>query len=308
MPSPYKIEDCEKITLINPSKWMLQGYSKAGERTGFLLNPIKVLLDAGMTTSIIPNAAVITHSHCDHTLNLPLIFNGRQNKVKGQEKMLGRPVYLPEACLKPIQKLMEGVIMLSDNDIDTLNLRNKIDFTNPEEIHRRQGYHPIVVKPNQILTIPGIPNIKMEVLQAYHNTESLGYGFSSIKNKLKPEYQKKGKDEIMKARKNGEEINYSVITPEVLFFCDSTIDNFSKHTEWIKYPVIICECTGFPEKHAIDSMTAKYHTHLNQLEPIMKQYTDKQWILAHSSSSIKQDILEKHEERLKKEGLNIIIL
>ena len=27
----------------------------------------------------------------------------------------------------------------------------------------------------------------MEILKAYHNTESLGYGFSSIKNKLKPE-------------------------------------------------------------------------------------------------------------------------
>jgi ribonuclease BN (tRNA processing enzyme) len=306
--NPYKIENCEKINLVNPSKWTLQGHSKAGERTGFLLHPIKVLLDAGMITSSIPNAAVITHSHCDHTLNLPLIFNGRQNKVKGQEKMLGRPVYLPEACLKPIQRLMEGVIMLSDNDFDIIKYRTKIDFTKPEEIHRRQGYHPIVVKPNQIIEIPGLNNIKMEILQAYHNTESLGYGFSSIKKKLKLEFQKKSREEIIQARKNGEEINYSIIIPEVLFFCDSTIDNFSKHTEWIKYPVIICECTGFPERHTVDSMTAKYHTHLNQLEPIMKQYADKQWILVHSSSSIQQDILKKHEERLKTEGLNIKIL
>ena len=197
--NPHKIENCEKINLSNPSKWALQGYSKAGERTGFLLHPIKVLLDAGMNTSIVPTAAVITHSHCDHTLNLPTIFTERQNKVKGQEELLGRPVYLPEACVKPIQRLMEGVIMLSDND--TINYRQEIDFTKPEEIHKRQGYLPIVVKPNQIIDIPGLKNIKMEILQAYHNTESLGYGFSSIKNKLKPEFQKKGKEAIRRGRK-----------------------------------------------------------------------------------------------------------
>ena len=39
---------------------------------------------------------------------------------------------------------MEGVIMLSDND--TINYKQEIDFTKPEEIHKRQGYLPIVSK------------------------------------------------------------------------------------------------------------------------------------------------------------------
>ena len=81
--NPHKIENCEKINLSNPSKWSLQGYSKAGERTVFLLHPIKVLLDAG-NTSIVPTAAVITHSHCDHTLNLPTIFT--EDKIKLRDK------------------------------------------------------------------------------------------------------------------------------------------------------------------------------------------------------------------------------
>lgn len=303
MSHPGKIEDCAKISLENPSHWSIQGYSKAGDKTGFMLHPLKIMLDAGMTTSQIPHAIVMTHSHCDHSLNLPTILTGRQRPVKGQEGLCGKPVYLPESCLQPIQRLMEGVILLSDND--TGNENPYVNFKNPEEIHRRQGYHPIVVKSYQKIKIPGIKNIEMEILPAYHNTESVGYGFSSLKNKLKPELHKLGKEGIIAARKRGEEINIEVTIPEVLFFCDSKIDNFTKHDEWQKYPVIMAECTGFPEKHTIESMTAKFHTHLLQLEPVMERFKDKQWILTHTSSSLKNDDLEKEETRLREKGINV---
>jgi ribonuclease BN (tRNA processing enzyme) len=81
----YLIEQCEKIELKNPSKWNIQGYSKAGERTGFLLNPLKITLDAGVNSFINPIASVITHSHCDHTLSLPTLYSRRKsrNKIRG---------------------------------------------------------------------------------------------------------------------------------------------------------------------------------------------------------------------------------
>lgn len=45
---PYLLENCKEVTLPCPAKWSLQGHSKAGERTGFWLNPLKVVLDAGV--------------------------------------------------------------------------------------------------------------------------------------------------------------------------------------------------------------------------------------------------------------------
>ena len=179
----YLIEHCDKIELKNSSKWNIQGYSKAGERTGFILNPLKVTLDAGVTTFINPIATVLSHSHCDHILSLPTMYSRRKsrNKIKGQEHLLGRPIYMPEGCEEPIQKLMEAIIMLSDNDPNV----PRIDLSNKENIWIRQGYNPIIVKPNEHIPLYGVANVYLEILKAYHNTETIGYGFYSIKKKLK---------------------------------------------------------------------------------------------------------------------------
>lgn len=302
--SKAQIDDCEKITLENPGKWTLQGYSKAGDRTGFLLHPLKILLDAGMSTNQIPNAVLISHSHCDHTLALPLILTGRHKPVKGQEKLLGRPVYMPNDCLVPIQRLMEAVIMLSENDAATIK-SNYVNLLSQEYIYRRQGYQPQVVRKGQIFQIPAIKNVEVEVLKAYHNTECFGYGFISIKKKLKAKFQQLGKDAIIAAKKAGEEINDTIKVPEFLYFVDSTIQNLTQQTEWQKYPVITAECTGFPATHPVESMTARHHSHLSLIEPIMAQWTDKQWILIHTSSTIKNDRLQEEEIRLREKGINV---
>jgi hypothetical protein len=44
---PHLIEHSYSGELPNPAKWTLQGYSRAGERTGFFLSPINILLDSG---------------------------------------------------------------------------------------------------------------------------------------------------------------------------------------------------------------------------------------------------------------------
>ena len=68
------------------------------------------MLDAGMTTSQL-HAIVMTHSHCDHSLNFPTILTGRQRPVKGQEGPLWKTSLFARICLLPIQRLMEGVIL-----------------------------------------------------------------------------------------------------------------------------------------------------------------------------------------------------
>lgn len=310
--NPHYIENCNTIYLNNPSNWHIKGYSKAGERTSFMLYPLKILLDAGVMTKIAPKAIVITHSHTDHTYNLPNILNNGENIIKGQEQLTGKPVYMPKTCIEPIELLMKSVIMLSNRITTNNNINNKIDdksrmelMNNSEYIHKKKKYHPIEVKPGDLFNIPGIPNIKMEILQAYHSTECVGYGFTSIKRKLKEEYHGKNKDIIIDAKKKGLQIDEETSVPELLYFCDSTIKNFTDHDEWKKYPVIMCECTGFPETHDADVVMSRYHTHLEQLEPIIKANKNINWILIHTSCLVDKEILDKHEKRLKNENINI---
>lgn len=295
----HSIESFNKIQLRNPSNWSIQGYSKAGERTGFILHPLKITLDAGVNTFIEPVATVITHSHCDHTLSLPTLYSYRKKKLKGQEELFGRPIFMPKACELPVQKLMEAAILLSDNNPKI----EKLDLSIKENIWKRQGYQPIIVKPDEHYPIYGIPNLYVEILQAYHNTETVGYGFYTKKRKLKKEYQNKTKQEIIDAKKNNMEIDTEVINYEVVYFCDSTIHNLEYHYEWKKYTVIICECTEFPEKHNVENY--RDHTHLTSLERILKLNNTKQWILIHTSSAVKKDIILQHENRLRKCNINV---
>ena len=297
----YKLEQHERYFLNNPSKWSIQGTSKAGERTGFLLSPLKIILDGGVTSSIKPLAVFNTHSHCDHTLALPTLFGPRLNPIKGQEELIGRPLYLPKNAEFPIQKLMESAVYLSDNNPE---FEDNIDYAIKENVWKRQGYQPMVVKPMDIFRVPGIEKFQVEVLKAYHNTESIGYGFSTINNKLKKEYIDTTSQQKIEAKENGIVITDEILTPELVFFCDSTIDNLKKHDEWKKYPVIISECTGFPEmKNYLSNNTP--HTYLYEIEEVIREHRDKEWILIHSSSSSKRVDLDKHQERLNQDGLKV---
>jgi ribonuclease BN (tRNA processing enzyme) len=299
----YNLENCPKFQLDNPSKWTIQGTSKAGERTGFLVHPLKIVLDGGVVTAIKPIAVFNTHSHCDHTLALPTIFGPRLIKIKGQEHLIGRPLYLPSMAEKPIEKLMEAAILLSDNDptYDT-----NVDYSIKENIWKRQGYQPMVVKPNDKFLVPGLKNIQVEVLKAYHNTETLGYGFSTFRKKLKKEYSNKTSQQLIQLKKDRIEITEIINCFEFVFFCDSTIENLTKHDEWKQYPVIICECTGFPEMKKIDKNCP--HTYLDDLEIIIKENREKQWILIHSARSITSEILMNHQNRLLSDGLNVLFI
>ena len=228
--SPHLIEDCSQYSLCNPSKWVIRGHSKAGERTGFILENVpggNILLDAGMNSTKNIVCACLTHSHCDHNLELPKYFSGRKvdsAPIKGQKHLCGRPVLMPESCVNSIQKLLEAVIALSNNEVI---------ITKPEDIWKQQDF-------------------------------------------VDKDGKSVDKAIILQAKKNGLDITDKIDIPELAFYCDSTIENLKNHSEWKKYPVIMCECTGYPEKHTVEGIRDKTHTHLDELMPIMLENKDKQ--------------------------------
>lgn len=308
---PCRLEQCIEKKLDNPSNWTIQGASRAGERTGFFIKELKVILDCGLASYRNSVAVLIGHSHADHTLSLPMLISRRQTKVKGQEHLRGTPVFCPEKIMYKIHLLNRAVYELSYDDTN----EERANKTTLEEIEIRQGYHLIGVKPepNVYIDIPGIDNIKMEILQAYHSEQNcVGYGFNKTTKKLKDEYShlkgtKEGGQEIKRLKAEGIEIMEEKLIPELVYFCDSSIHNLSDHDEWKKYPVIMCECTGYPDYQTPEQMTEREHSHLDLLKPIMMENKDKQWILIHASMSVPKTYLEEKEKELQEEGLNIII-
>lgn len=302
MSSPHLLEDCPRLPLSNPSQWSLSGHSRAGERTGLWLHPLRLALDAGVVTRRAPAAVILSHSHYDHTSALPqLVYRSRgQLQPPGQEGLCGRPVVMPREAEAPVQRLMEGVMALSRGEATTMERMPR------EEVWRVQGYHPIPVSQGDQLTIPGLDRVRVRVLAAYHTAPSLGYGLSTIKRKLRREWRGADKEEILAARKAGEEVTEEVLVPELAFFCDSTVENLTLHQEWKEYPVVVVECTGYPSHHTTTSHVG--HTHLSQLEEVMVEGREKHWVLIHASTSLRDQELAREEARLRSRGVHVDIL
>jgi hypothetical protein len=100
----------------------------------------------------------------------------------------------------------------------------------------------------------------------------------------------------------------TVFNPELAFFCDSTIQNLSDETEWKKYPVIVCECTGLDADKLNSGRDYDCnHTSINKLKPIMLDNIDKKWLLIHVSMGCSDERIRQIETELINEGINVKI-
>jgi len=277
--SPNLLEHCIERTLNNPAKWTLQGHSKAGERTGFWLNPLRIVLDAGVVTNRHPNAIFITHSHVDHSWNLPWIY-GARTPLKGYENLQGRPVFAPKSAWPMLTQLEHACHNLSVGFMEDL-----------PTIMVEQRVAPFLVGCGETLTdIQGLKGIVVETLQCYHPAETVGYGFSIEVQKLKAEFSSLTGKEIGLLKKKGTEVTDKKIEPQLIFFGDTTVESLDNHEEWKKYPVIVIEFTK-----------AIGHMHWDSLVPYIEKHQEISWVLIHSSQSLTDIQLRTFEKEVKEQ-------
>ena len=60
-------------TIPNVGEIELNGYSRSSFRTGFILKPWGIYMDAGVPSEMCANIILITHGHYDHIASLPSI-------------------------------------------------------------------------------------------------------------------------------------------------------------------------------------------------------------------------------------------
>ena len=291
---PSRIEQCLQRKIRNG--WTLQGHSKAGERTCFYIDPLNICLDAGLNTYKGVKGILISHMHSDHSQEWIHLLNRRKEPVKGQEEEIGRPVYFPESGYDSITGLYYANQRCGSGKKATMKYDESF-------LHNRM-INPIKIKVGDVFKFPGLGDIWVEVLPAYHSVDSVGYGIFAKRNKIKPEYlalskskKKEDKAKFIEMRKNPD-ISLTEMTdiPQLMFFSDSTIDNLTKHEEWKKYPTIMVECTGFDEVSDADTIYERQHTHWDHLFPVMKENKDKEWIVIHTTFGINNDVIDKYQK------------
>ena len=264
--------EIEPYKLVKTNK-TIQGYSIAGLRTNFFIQP-DLMLDAGISAPFSPKYILITHGHGDHIANLPFHLYVK-NKDSPPIK-----IFCPIEITKLIDNYIQSMFKLSDAD--------------PTMV--AHGYEIIGVDENTPeieITLGKQPHL-LEFFKCVHSVPCVGYGISVIKNKLKQEYTGLKPDEIKKIKFSGIEITEKVIEKEFYFSGDTTHELFEldKGKKILSYPNIIIECSFVLEEdlsHAIE----KKHMGWSNLKPYIQSNPNINWILTHFSQKYKKIQVEE---------------
>ena len=221
--APHRLENCRSCK-IPGTKWTLQGHSRAGERTGFIVPELKLVLDAGVPSMKSPLTICVTHTHTDHTTALQDLIP-REAKVNVLAPVEAWPAL--EYYLNAVQSLADGVLITDRKD-------NKmfVDAIIPHEM-----------KPGALVEV-NKRSIHIEAFACKHRVPCLAYGISSARRKLRSDLQGLPGKDIAKLREQGEDVTEAVTIPQFIFFGDTTHEALENEEVW-KYPVVIIECTNF---------------------------------------------------------------
>jgi ribonuclease BN (tRNA processing enzyme) len=246
--------------------YKLKGFSRGSLRTGFILFPHKIFLDAGVPTPIKPNLILITHSHQDHIDSLYThLIDTKKISVISNIKLIPLLQDYLDAC-------------------KSLNCMNKKKFTNWQP-------KPII---NQTIVTVNSVKINIEAIHLDHEVECFGYGISQVRTKLKSEFIGKSQEELNNLALNTE-LSIEYLYP-ILFFCGDMGFTSLESLPYEKYNLFVIECTFLDDAH-INEAINKQHLHINHLLPIVEKYKKIKFIFIHFSCRYSKKELKEYSKK-----------
>lgn len=282
------------IKLNAYSSLQVCGYSRAAHRTGIEIKGLDILLDAGLDVQKSYSHIFITHQHLDHCIYLPQYTMNIDNPDKGIT------VISTENILNNIKGYLCEALRMSKNIPQeiTHDVILKIASTT---------FNPI--NSDQIYTFNnGREQWLVKSIKCYHGIDSIGFGFSVKKNKLKEQYLQLSGVEIKKLKELNVEITQEIITPIFIFLGD-TNKKILETKEIYEYKTIIVECTYIYDDE-IDLAKINKHMHWLEIKEYIKKYNTIQFILIHFSMKYKKEEIIKffQEQKILNNIKNIDIL
>jgi len=261
----------------------LTGYSRAADRTFFYIPELRIGLDAGTCAGLQPEFVFITHSHIDHSKEVPWMALREQ----------GVHIHCPEAVRHRMENFVRAEVELnSARDFDPSYMTD---------------CHFVGVNPGDVVEFT--KNYRVKVIECQHAVTCVGYCFDQLKKRLKPEHAKKTGKELGLLRKKGEVIEEEYWEPLFVFMGDTSIEVFERNPMLFDYPTIITECTFVPDaSENLEQMLARCqrdgHIHWNQLEPYVLGHPKTTFILMHFSLRYKESELMQFFDGLTKREEN----
>lgn len=236
----------------------LKGYSWAAHVTGFTIENLKILFDAGVGSNTYYDFIFITHGHADHCSQVRL-----HDKNPHKKEIIYCPIdcaELMELYISSGRKLSYGMKTLSEPRYEI----KPVDHDYSEQIKIRGK------------------NFILRTYECYHSVSCLGYGLSEIREVTKSEYLNLTPAEKKELGLKKVQLKEDREFPFIVYLGDTTIKVFDNQ-EIFKYKFIMCECTFLLDNH-YEHAQAKYHTHWNDLKIVIEAHPECFFIIYHFSS------------------------
>jgi ribonuclease Z len=254
---------------IPHTSWKVRGYSRAAYRTGFYIEELNILLDAGGQCYNNAKNIFVTHTHGDHIASLPFsLINPDFNS-----KEFVKPIIYGPAQAKEYIKNYITALFTTNAMCDSESLINQVT-----ETYEYKGYDQQTVDRINIKNT----DYDMNIFICDHGIPTISYGFTSISNKLKKEFIGKPGIEIKKLRQSGVKITDEVPTKKFAYICDTSIKILEMHPDILDYPVVFIECT-FLYHDELENAAKTKHIHWYQLRDYVRKYTNTIFVLIHFS-------------------------
>jgi len=253
----------------NIGAFTLYGDSWACDRTAFQIPELGWTLDSGFVPHPQRRTHLfLTHVHGDHSTCLPYMICRRVPPT----------IYLPSVAIENCRAYLDGHVnfRLHGQDVGTL----------------LPTYTLVGVEKQTKVKLTGKQHGDkvVEIFECYHSVTCVGYGFSQIKKKIKPEYVGVEGRQLGLLRKQGVEIDYPFESPMFAFMGDTTARFFAEHDKLEKegkeniyrFPLIITECTflGIDEDDPKRAEKTK-HTLWSELKPFVVAHPNITFVLIH---------------------------
>ena len=262
-----------KINRLNPIT--ISGFSRSAYRTGYLVQPYGIYLDAGHHPTSPSNLILLSHGHYDHIASLyPILLEAKKPEI-----------ILPKSIVSYTQQMLNSINLL--------------------EGHRNQVYlNWTPITDTEYTTNINSKQVFVEQFRLDHKVESIGFGISEFQNKLKNQFADLSSKEIGKLKKQNIEITEKIKVPILLFISD-TSSRILGTLPFQDYSLVVIECTFIEEEHYQEAVNRK-HIHWMDLKPYIKSNPETTFILGHFSCRYKDEYLLEIETKFREETPNII--
>jgi ribonuclease Z len=236
----------------------IEGYSRAAVQTYWRIPELKIGFDFGAQPWSFMGTGTwfVSHTHLDHIAALP-VYVARRRMMK----MEPPTIYLPEATIEPIEKILKLFTRL-----DRGRLPCRMLPARPGDELELSREHVVTVSATR------------------HTVPSLGFIVWDRRRKLKPEFHGLTGDQIRDLRLAGTDVTEEIRIPILAYLGDSSPDGLDLCPAMYEARVLITEVTFVAPSHRKDKIHKYGHIHLDDIVERQSRFKNELIIASHFST------------------------